>query len=288
MMAKAEEEREARMEARMQAQWRAMTGETEALGAEKPPVPSMGRMAEGVVEQPSPKQIGVKTARSFMREIIAALTTADAKAALDAARTEAYASKSDDKDWQTLVQTLGPELEKRTQAIVQRYGFATDFEKAMTSVGEAQERKGDKELSSAMQYLHEIFTGEHVEIPDVGLVPELAHVAEKFLDASDHERRDSIEEAGELWKKTRDTIVKTYIDTYLEIMRGIQNEGESFVKTGISDILAAAKKDADGASRTFHERERLEIRTNILVQFLRPSEKTKFLGEPVEDSRAEL
>lgn len=286
MMAKEEEEREARMEARMQAQWRAMTGEAEAPDLEKPSLPT--RMGERIMEQPPPRQIGVKTARSFMKDIIAALTTTDAALTLDAARSTNPASSSDDSYWQTLVRALGPALEKYTKAIVQRYGFASDFEKAMASVGEAQKRKDDRELASAMQHLNEIFTGEHAQMPDIGVVPGLSQSAGGFLDASQQDREDALEDAIALRNKTRDSIVKSYIDMYLEIMRGIQKHGEAFLKDGISDIVSAAKEDANGAGRAFHERESLEIRTNILVQFLRQEERRNFIGDPPEDLKAEL
>lgn len=272
MMQKMEEARNKREEATMYDLLAKMQGNIEGAdgpdGVKGPPVPnSLTDVAKA--GSSAPKQIGVKTARAFMKEIISALTTTDSREALNKARSTI--SMGEAFDFQTLVRALGPVIERRTGPLVRKFGFASDFEQAVASVGDAQERKRDKELTAAMKHLNEIFMGT----PPVGTLPELSPLATKFLDMSAAERKQTLQQAQQMQNKATDPEQRANIGEYLQAMEGVMSNGEAHIQDSIDRVVDNAKLMAKARAATDDEKALFDARINLLSEFLRPQDKAE-------------
>merc|ERR1740130_298493 len=272
MMQKMEEARNKREEATMYELLGKMQqdgnggGDFGTGGMKGPPVPnSLTDVAKA--GSSAPKQIGVKTARAFMKEIISALTTTDSREALNKARSKI--SMGEAFDFQTLVRALGSVIEKRTGPLVRKFGFASDFEQAVASVGDAQERKRDKELTAAMTHLNEIFMGT----PPVGTLPELSPLATKFLDMSAPERKKALQQAQQMHDKATEHEQRANIGEYLQAMQGVISTGERHIQDSIDNVVANAKLMAKARAATDDEKGLFDARINLLSEFLRPQDK---------------
>jgi len=276
MIQHTEEAYDARFEAKMHEQMRMMSGSSATgLPEATDDTGGMGSMTKMPQKPPGPKQIAVKKARAFMKEILDLLSTQEAKEALDIAREGMSTSTTNDggQPWQSLVLAIGPVIDKRTKQVVKHYGFASDFEQAMAAVGEARQRKGDKELTAAMEHLNEIFTGE-ISQAKLGLIPELSKLAEGFLDMAESGRQDAIATAMALQEEAKDDQRSASIGRYIEAMKGLLDKGNSYVKDRIAELVASAKIAAKKEPKpTAEDIGSFNMHVNILSEFLHPEEK---------------
>jgi len=110
----------------------------------------MGGPGGGAPPKPPPtKQIGIKTARKFMKEVISTLSAEKAKKELD----EASVDKSDP---QKLFQKIGPIVEKFVGGLTEKYKFEAGFGQAMQSVHDAQKRKDDSAVKAMLDTFQNI------------------------------------------------------------------------------------------------------------------------------------
>mmetsp|Transcript_46033 Transcript_46033/g.81673 ORF Transcript_46033/g.81673 Transcript_46033/m.81673 type:complete len:149 (+) Transcript_46033:44-490(+) len=102
-----------------------------------------GAAGQGKPKVP-PKQIGVKTARKFMKEVLANLLEPAAKEALEEAKTAAAEKGA------AFLTPISPVFETIMSGLVEQYKFQGGFPQAMDSVRAAQRRKGDKDIQESM------------------------------------------------------------------------------------------------------------------------------------------
>lgn len=279
MMTKMQAESEARAVDKMAAQLHMMMGEAPG-GDQAPPSPDLAQLRE---DPRRPKQIGVKTAKAFMREALAVLSTGEALAALEAARADIHPSHED--YWHTLTISLGPALERLTREVVQKYAFAGDFEQAISSVGDAQKRKGDKELTEAIEQLNDIFTGES-SLAKSAALKELEALAATFLNQDKLEQEQSLALSESILEGAAGSQVAPHAKEYLEAMQAVYRHGPAHVQNTIAEMIADAKEDVKRGKRaTLEERERFDLRMGVLLKFLPPEERQKLL-EPDDDAKA--
>lgn len=274
LAAKAEADREARLEAAIQRQTQLFTtGHTAETSRE-----GYGALSPKKIEE---KQISVKRGRAFMREIHAALGTEEAKAQIAAARAKVssdasallepgdddhapHDEKADRKS--ALFGAVGAVVDKLTRAVVFKYEFEGGFSQAMASVANAAKRKGDKELTAAMQDIAEIFSEEPHRFPD------LEAAARKFRFMSASERDDVIKRAEDMHEKASSSKDKGSIHEYLMAMRGTVSEGNSYAKEAVVRAVTAARETEKKEKRklTQEERDMFNARVETLWEFLDP------------------
>merc|ERR1712129_629454 len=102
--------------------------------------PDMGGMGgmggQEPPKEPPQKQIGVKTARKFMKEVISAVSAEKIQKELETA----HAAKEGAGGPKEAMQTIGPIVEKAVAGLVEKYKFEAGFGQAVMSVHEAQKR----------------------------------------------------------------------------------------------------------------------------------------------------
>merc|ERR1712129_120147 len=103
---------------------------------------------------PPRKQIGIKTARRFMEEVISALSQEEAKKQLD----NASADKAVRSYPQKLFQKAGPIVEKLVAGLTEKYEFHEGFGQAMQSVHEAQKRKDDPAVKTLLETFQKLIS----------------------------------------------------------------------------------------------------------------------------------
>jgi len=134
----------------------------------------------GSQQPPFPrKQIGIKTARKVMKDVIATLSTENAKKKLDKA-------SADESNPQIMLQKVGLRAEKLLKGVFEKYGFEGGLMQAMDSVNEAQARKGDATVKAALEELNMLMGLGHLAKP-----AEAQATPEEETATSDEEEGDS-------------------------------------------------------------------------------------------------
>mmetsp|Transcript_134444 Transcript_134444/g.287629 ORF Transcript_134444/g.287629 Transcript_134444/m.287629 type:complete len:344 (+) Transcript_134444:112-1143(+) len=202
-----------------------------------------------------PRQITMKTARKYIKYLLAVLTTEEAKAALQEAR-----EKADDRnDEGALMKAVAPVVESLVKDLTAEYGFTDGFEDGMTAVGAAMGRKGDKKLRKQMEDVSELLTGKTPHTR-VGRIPELDVVAEQFIDMSLEDKKAAIlvtEKKQE--EASADSEMFDNTGAYLDAMRGIVKHGSSYSSQQVVEILTKlVGKPRDSATSK---------RINVLTMF---------------------
>merc|ERR1712194_312227 len=131
-------------------------------------------------------------------------------------------------------------------------GIGNDFEQAMLAIGEARDRKGDPELTTALSQLNEIFLGEELASSGpVGIIPQLSELASHFSAISEDSRRSAIllaEAMLEEGEHARDDVRE-----YLKAMNGVVVHGPTHIMDDISVTVAAAQAKAQAEEEVSSE-----------------------------------
>eukprot|EP00928_Gymnodinium_smaydae_P036909 TRINITY_DN25716_c0_g1_i1.p1 TRINITY_DN25716_c0_g1~~TRINITY_DN25716_c0_g1_i1.p1 ORF type:complete len:349 (-),score=82.88 TRINITY_DN25716_c0_g1_i1:132-1178(-) len=285
MMERLEAERDERLEAKFQKQTEWMEG---ALNSESG---ELSGMPDGVkrFQQKRTKQIGVKTARAFMKEILFSVTTEEAAKKISAARAQVEPrekrARSRDEDGEEeaeadlgaddMLRAVGPVVDQLIRGVVLKYDFEGGFREAMDAVNEAMRRKGDPELKAALQQFADLFAPVRA-----GRVLELGKIAGKFLEMDSNERDAAIKRAEQMFTETVDVQRKANIAVYLEAMRGVAKHGSAHVKETVAKLVADAKrketKDREALSPA--EKDEFNMRVETYLEFL-GNEETEQLTE---------
>ncbi|CAE8637589.1 unnamed protein product [Polarella glacialis] len=118
----------------------------------------MGGMGGGMGGPPKPPphpQIGVKTARKFMKEVLATLQPASEELAKAREGTEPGS--------QEMMEVVGPIMDRVLSSVVEKYKFQRGFSEGMASVQEAGKRKDCPKIKAMMHELTVLVTGQVVE-----------------------------------------------------------------------------------------------------------------------------
>lgn len=118
--------------------------------------PGMGGPGGAPPPRPPKKQIGVKTARKFMKEINHVLSQESVKKAIDDAKASAKASskasaQASREGAEAMMKAVGPIVEKAVASMVEKYKFDGGFGQAMESVQDALKRKDDPKIKAALE-----------------------------------------------------------------------------------------------------------------------------------------
>jgi len=130
-------------------------------------MPGMGGGPPQGPPPPPRKEIAVKTARKFMKEVISTLSAEKVQKEIEAATAAAK-----DKGPQAAMQAMGPIVEKAVSGLVEKYKFEAGFGQAMNSVHEAQKRKNDLALQKALNKFNQLVGMDKIPFPaEEGLAP---------------------------------------------------------------------------------------------------------------------
>lgn len=274
LFVKAEAEREARLEAKFQKQLSSFVGGS-VQGA-RDGFDEQGRASDAPL--PQSKQVPVKRARSFMRELLELVGTEDAAAKIAAAQVEAaglFAEKVDPDDNEHISEKdayftlVGSAIDKIARGVVLKYEFDGGLDQAFASVSDAMKRKGDPELSAAMELIAEILAP-----PGSDQALTLRNVAAQFLGMEAAAQEEALRKVEEI-SKLANTDMKDQADAYLVAMRGIMKQGRSFVKHSITQAVAEARQKERTERQKLPSRDRMQfdIHYGALMKFLRPAEQ---------------
>lgn len=271
LVEKMEAEREARFEARLQRQ---LSTESSYL----PPGAAAVRK--------EPKQIAVKRARAFMREIRASISEEAAFRAVAQARAEArerasgYVEVLPDQ----MLQAVGAVVDRLTKGIVLKYDFEGGFEQAIASVGEAAKRKGDTELQSALEAVAALFDPDDAKLYDV----ELKRHASSFVSMDTPGREAALQRVIQLRQSASDER-GLVIDEYLSIMKGVLDEGDDYVMRSARRAVEEARKtERDGQKLSEDERLIFDRSVGAMLEFLSASQQAQLAAGTSDDAGARV
>lgn len=311
MLAKMESDKEARVEAQMRALERLKdlneldTAMDDGASHMSGDMARMGLPPAARLPKRQSKQIAVKRARAFMREVMAALTTDDAKIQIEEARAKGAAmatppppkelleedseaeGNARDSAADDMLMTVGPVVDKLVKGTILKYEFEGGFQQAMSSVSDAMNRKGDKELKASLEAIAKILAPAKA-----ARVPQLGPRAAKFIDMSNAEREDAIKYAENLREDLADEKIRMNVDEYWAAMRGIVANGSSHVKDAIAALVLDAKTTEEREHRklTSDEQYLFNMRVDTLMEFISPANREAFEAQFLtdEDAKTEL
>jgi len=231
-----------------------------------------------VAPLPQSKQISVKRARAFVRELLELLGTEDATSRITAARVEAaglFAEQVDPDENERISEKdayftlVGSAIDKVARGVVLKYEFDGGLEQAFASVSDATKRKGDPELTAAMEIIAEMLAPAG---SDQALA--LRNVAAQFLGMEAAAQEEALRKVEEM-EQIASGDLKDHADAYLVAMRGIMNQGSSFVKQSISQAVAVARQKEGTEQQKLPSRDRIQfdIHVGALMEFLLPAER---------------
>jgi len=272
LFAKAEAEKEARLEAKFQQQLSSFA-EGSVHGARD----RFDELARASV--PQTKQISVRNARNFTRELLELLGTEDARGKISAARVEAarmFAEQVDPEENERISEKdafftlVGSAIDKIAKGVVLKYEFHGGLEQAFASVSDAMKRKGDPELTAAMELLAEMLAPA-----GSGQALSLRNIASQFLGMETAQQEDALQKVEKIERSASDDDTKDHAKAYLVAMRGIMSQGRSFVKHSITQAVAAAKRKEQTAQQKLPsgDRKQFDIHVGALMEFLQPTER---------------
>eukprot|EP00927_Polykrikos_kofoidii_P041711 TRINITY_DN35560_c0_g1_i1.p1 TRINITY_DN35560_c0_g1~~TRINITY_DN35560_c0_g1_i1.p1 ORF type:complete len:323 (+),score=74.91 TRINITY_DN35560_c0_g1_i1:55-1023(+) len=277
MIARAEAEREERLEKRTLKQLDLLSG---ASGDQADR--DLSKLADSIAKKvpPRSKQISVKRARAFMQEFTAALTTEEAKAEIETARVKADVQhpRVDDDDEEAMTPesstllAVGPIVDKFGRGVILKYDFEGGFPQAIASVTDAMNRKGDAQLKSLVSVVADMLAPVNPN-----KVSELSSLAVKFASMDAEQKEAAIEQARKLREEANDETLRRKVDEYLASMRGVLADGDSYIKEQIIHLVENTREleKREQRASTAEEQALFNVRYDILSDFLTPTQMTE-------------